>query len=60
MRAAVRERRLEALGPSLLASCAWDQLSPKDLVRWVLEDGLRVRVQVQLHKVIWGAEAEGV
>jgi hypothetical protein len=26
----------------------------------VLEDALPVRVQVQLHKIIWGAEAQGV
>lgn len=60
MRAAVRDRGLEALGPALLASCVWGRLAPRDLVRWVLEDALRVRVQVQMHKVIWGAEAQGV
>ena len=36
------------------------ELSPKELVDWVLHDGLRVRVQLQLHKVIWGADAQGV
>lgn len=60
MRGVLRERGLEALGPTLLASPVWGKLAPKDLVAWVLEDGLRVRVQVQLHKVIWGANAEGV
>jgi 7-carboxy-7-deazaguanine synthase len=30
------------------------------LAGWVLEDRLRVRVQVQLHKYIWGTEARGV
>jgi len=60
MRSVLRERGLETLGPTLLASPTWGKLPPKDLVRWVLEDGLRVRVQVQLHKVIWGPEAEGV
>jgi 7-carboxy-7-deazaguanine synthase len=60
MRGAIAERGLDRLGPELLASCAWGQLDPKDLTRWVLEDKLRVRVQIQLHKVIWGAEAQGV
>jgi 7-carboxy-7-deazaguanine synthase len=60
MRSVLRERKLEDLGPKLLASCVWGKLAPKDLVAWVLEDALRVRVQVQLHKVIWGAEAQGV
>jgi 7-carboxy-7-deazaguanine synthase len=60
MRTTLRERDLPALGPALLASCVFGRLDPKDLVAWVLEDGLPVRVQVQLHKVIWGAAAEGV
>jgi 7-carboxy-7-deazaguanine synthase len=30
------------------------------LAGWVLTDRLPVRVQVQLHKYIWGAEARGV
>jgi 7-carboxy-7-deazaguanine synthase len=31
-----------------------------ELAAWVLEDRLRVRLQVQLHKLVWGAEARGV
>jgi 7-carboxy-7-deazaguanine synthase len=60
MREVIRERHLDTLGPALLASCVWGKLAPKDLVDWVLEDALRVRVQVQLHKIIWGSEAQGV
>ena len=60
MRATVRERGLEGRGIALLASTVWGKLAARDLVAWVLEDGLPVRVQVQLHKVIWGAEAQGV
>jgi 7-carboxy-7-deazaguanine synthase len=60
MRETVRERRLADLGAGLLASPVWGKLAPRDLVAWVLEDALPVRVQVQLHKVIWGAEAQGV
>lgn len=60
MRAVIRERGLPGLGSSLLASCVWGKLAPKDLVDWVLEDALPVRVQVQLHKIIWGSEAQGV
>jgi 7-carboxy-7-deazaguanine synthase len=60
MREVIRERRLTAIVPSLLASCVWGKLAPKDLVDWVLEDALQVRVQVQLHKIIWGSEAQGV
>ena len=36
------------------------ELSPEDLGGWILEDRLPVRLQVQLHKTIWGAERRGV
>ena len=60
MRGVIAERQLNGIGCTLLASPVWGKLNPKDLVQWVLEDGLNVRVQVQLHKVIWGAAAQGV
>lgn len=31
-----------------------DTLAPTDLAQWILEDRLPVRMQVQLHKLIWG------
>jgi len=45
---------------AILLSCVWGELDPKDLVRWVLEDSLPVRVQLQMHKVIWDADRQGV
>jgi len=44
----------------VLLSPAWGQVEASDVCAWVLADRLPVRVQVQLHKTIWGAEAEGV
>ena len=35
-------------------------LDPRDLSEWVLADRLPVRVQPQVHKYIWGADARGV
>lgn len=35
-------------------------LSPSDISRWILEDNLPVRLQLQIHKHIWGADARGV
>jgi len=35
-------------------------LEPRALAEWVLADRLPVRVQLQVHKYIWGADARGV
>jgi 7-carboxy-7-deazaguanine synthase len=35
-------------------------LAPKDLAAWILEDRLQVRLQLQAHKYIWGADVRGV
>ena len=46
---------------NILMSPAFDALSPKSLVEWVLKDNLQVRVQLQIHKYIWAPdEREGV
>lgn len=42
----------------VLFSPAWGSLEPARLAEWVLRDGLPVRMQVQLHKVLW-REARG-
>jgi 7-carboxy-7-deazaguanine synthase len=44
----------------VLFSPVWGQLDSAWLAERVVIDGLPVRVQVQLHKVIWGAERKGV
>ena len=49
------ERRLDAVCPVLLSPVA-GKLAPRQLADWVLRDKLPVRVQLQLHKLIWGAE----
>ena len=45
---------------TVLFSPVYDKLDLKELAAWVLEDNLPVRVQTQLHKVIWGKDAIGV
>jgi len=35
-------------------------LALSDLAEWVLEDSLPVRIQTQLHKLIWGPDVKGV
>ncbi|HJV89063.1 MAG TPA: radical SAM protein [Holophagaceae bacterium] len=44
----------------VLFSPVWGRLDPAWLAERVVADGLPVRVQLQLHKVIWGAERKGV
>jgi 7-carboxy-7-deazaguanine synthase len=60
MRDTIRTRALPERTPNLLASTVFGALAARDLVRWVLEDGLPVRVQLQMHKYIWPADAQGV
>lgn len=60
MRDTIRTRDLPARTPKLLASTAFGRLAERDLVAWVLEDQLPVRVQLQMHKYIWGPNASGV
>jgi 7-carboxy-7-deazaguanine synthase len=35
-------------------SPSWGQVNGADLAEWIMEDKLPVRLQVQLHKVLWG------
>lgn len=38
----------------VLFSPAFGQIAPVDLAGWILEDRLKVRFQLQLHKQLWG------
>jgi 7-carboxy-7-deazaguanine synthase len=60
MRNAVRERGLAGRTPNLLASAVFGKLASKDLVAWVIEDRLPLRVQLQMHKYVWPPDATGV
>jgi 7-carboxy-7-deazaguanine synthase len=44
----------------ILFSPAWNTLDPAVLVKWILADHLPVRLQIQQHKYIWGADKTGV
>jgi len=52
-RQAIREHRLDAICPVLLSPAA-GLVEPAALAGWILEDGLNVRFQLQLHKLLWG------
>lgn len=38
---------------NVLFSPSWNQLKPTELAEWILADRLRVRFQLQLHKILW-------
>lgn len=64
-RRVVRERGLEdrvseGTLRSILFSPVWGDLEFADLAGWILEDGLQVRYQLQLHKLVWGPDVAGV
>ena len=44
----------------ILLSPVFEKLDLKDLVKWMLEDRLPVRLQTQLHKIIWDKNTIGV
>ena len=41
----------------ILISTAFDRVQPQQAVAWMLEDKLRARFQLQLHKYIWPPDA---
>lgn len=44
----------------ILFSPVQQRLSPRDLARWLMEDGLGVRLQLQLHTILWPDVSRGV
>jgi 7-carboxy-7-deazaguanine synthase len=54
----IREHRLEDR-VKLLISTAFGTIEPAQVVAWMLEDKLRARFQLQLHKYIWPPEERG-
>ncbi len=60
MRKVIDDHALLGRTPHLLASTVFGTVATRDVVDWVLRDRLPVRVQLQLHKYIWEANATGV
>jgi 7-carboxy-7-deazaguanine synthase len=45
---------------SILMSPVFGELENIDLAQWILDDGLSVRMQIQMHKYIWDPQKRGV
>jgi 7-carboxy-7-deazaguanine synthase len=68
----VREQQLEQKARNILFSPAFRKdagpardarnclLDPRELVEWILADGLNVRLGLQIHKFIWEPMKKGV
>jgi 7-carboxy-7-deazaguanine synthase len=48
--------RAAPLPAQVLFSPVWGEVAPRDLAEWILADRLAVRLQLQLHKILWGNE----
>jgi 7-carboxy-7-deazaguanine synthase len=56
----VRRHALDRRCAAVLFSPVHGVLEPKALSEWILQDRLPVRLQLQIHKHIWGADVRGV
>lgn len=56
----INEYQLEQRAKAILISPAWGVIDLGELAAWVAASGLKLRLQLQLHKYIWGPEVHGV
>ncbi len=59
-REVIRRHGLEKRCACVLISPVWGRINVQDLAAWILVDRLPVRLQMQMHKIIWGPDATGV
>ena len=59
-RETIARHQLASRALPILFSPVHGVLDPKALSEWILEDRLPVRLQLQLHKLIWSATTRGV
>ena len=45
---------------TLLFSPTFGEIDPKQIVEWILADNLPVRMQMQMHKMLWNPDRQGV
>lgn len=59
-RQVIARYELERRAHAILISPVWGEMDLQELADWISASGLDVRMQLQMHKQIWGAEARGV
>ena len=56
----IAEHDLQTRTQAVLISPAWRQIDLQELATWIAGSGLKLRMQLQLHKYIWGPDVKGV
>jgi 7-carboxy-7-deazaguanine synthase len=56
----IERMQLEKRAKAILISPVWGEVDLKELADLIATSGLNVRLQLQMHKYIWGPEARGV
>lgn len=56
----VRKYDLDGKTKNLLISPVWGTVPFEKIVEWILNDNAPLRFQLQMHKIIWGADKQGV
>lgn len=56
----IEKYNLQTKTSNILFSPAWGKLDPKTLVNWMMADLPPARLQLQIHKIIWGPNKKGV
>jgi 7-carboxy-7-deazaguanine synthase len=56
----IKSRDLGGRVNAILMSPVFGELDPADLARWILEDRIPARMQIQMHKQIWPPNTRGV
>ena len=54
------KRKADGTLREILFSPVWESIDFQKMAEWILEDHLDVRYQIQMHKIIWGANVPGV
>lgn len=56
----IEQYDLEERTKAVLISPVWGEVSLPEIAEWIGSSGMNIRMQLQMHKQIWGAEARGV
>ena len=56
----IRKYQLEERARAILVSPVFGLTNLSEVAGWITESGLKARLNLQLHKYIWGADARGV